>query len=119
MFKWIATTTVALTLLTGTALMAGAAEWTVIGDGYVPVSSSVEAEAPETLPAARAQTPWLGVEDGYVFPRPGQALAEQAPPPSQPPACCGSGCAGMHSGDHVVVGDGYAPAPDCPMGMPC
>jgi hypothetical protein len=108
-----------MTLVAGTALMAGAAEWIVIGDGYVPAGSTVEVETPETPPAARAQTPWLGVEDGYVFPRPGQALGEQAHPRSQSQECCGSGCASVRSADHVVSGDGYVPGPDCPMGMPC
>ncbi len=107
MSRWILTTTVLLTLLTGTALMASADGWTVIGDGYVPVAAVDEAEPPPTRTETQADTPWIAVEDGYVL-RWGETQAA----PDMPPACCAEACPGADceytDGNHwSVAGDGY------------
>ncbi|MGI5817353.1 MAG: hypothetical protein ACOX9R_04575 [Armatimonadota bacterium] len=81
MIRLIATTAVLIALLSGTALVAGAAgvdEWVAIGDGYVPKATvaPTAAAAPDPVPASadcphRACAPggnagWIVAGDGYV-----------------------------------------------------
>lgn len=113
MLRWITTATIFLTLLAGTCAMAPASEWTVIGDGYVPVQTVREAQAPQPATVPHAGTALLVVGDGYVF-RHGepQFAADQSSataPPCCAEACPGPDCEFMTGGSWAVIGDGYVP----------
>ena len=113
MIRWIATLTVLLALVGGTALMADAAEWTVIGDGYVPMETVTQArEIEPALVTEGFSTPWFGLEDGYVW-KPNAPAADGAALVAGSDCghevCSMDTCETERVARWTVIGDGYVP----------
>lgn len=76
MIRRIATAGVLLALVGGTAGADANAEWTVIGDGYVPRDTMPQVATSASPQELRGDSPWLAVEDGYVMQRPTREMPQ-------------------------------------------